>query len=250
MKRTLQGLAIGLACGAITLGCLALSFPTEQAGCFPRNSRPVSCSGSGFYIGQGLVLTNQHVAEMVSEESRFLLPSWEYLWNSLDVDIQKVIYLNRDIDLGIVKLQPSMLNLVGLGTPCLSTHPVKQGDVLRVSGNAHGKYPPVSAALVVSDALPRMRLDLDPGDGNPYSAMTIVTTISADQANLVGHGSSGGPVLNDDGELVGLVWTGHRLEDGSAEVWITPVSAWLSQLQAAEIPKDDLQAILDAKCTR
>lgn len=153
------------------------------------------------------------------------------------------------MELGIIKLKPSMLDLVGIVTPCLSTHSVKQGETLVVTSSAYGKFPPVTAALVVSDARPLMRVDPSPRHESPYSAMTIIATLSSGQATLVGPGSSGGPVLNDDGELVGLVWTGRELDDGSAEVWITPVSAWLGQLQAEEIQGDALQVILDARCT-
>ena len=250
MKRMLQGLVISLACGALALGGLVYSFPVKQAGCVPLHmSSPVACMGSGVYIGHGFILTNQHIAKGLSEQSSFLFPAWKYLWHTIDVGIGQVVFLDRDMELGIIKVRPSMLDLVKVVTPCLSTHSVKQGETLMVTSSAHGKFPPVSAALVVNDARPLMRLDPFPSNESPYSAMTIIATLSADQATLVGPGSSGGPVLNADGELVGLVWTGRELDDGSEEVWITPVSAWLSQLQAAEMQRDDLQAIQGTKCT-
>ena len=249
MKRILQGLVISLACGAVVLGGLVHSFPIEQTGCVHPSSRLV-CMGSGVYIGHGFVLTNQHVAIPLSEQSSFLVPAWKYFWHTIDAGIGRVVFLDRDMELGIIKLKPSMLNVVRVVTPCLSTHSVKQGETLVVTGSAYGKFPPVSAALVVSDARPLMRLDpYPPPNESPHSAMTIVAALSADQAGLVGPGSSGGPVFNSHGELVGLVWTGRRFGEGSAEVWITPVSAWLSRLQKAELPEDVARVILDARCT-
>lgn len=246
MKRTLQALGISLACGAVALGGLVYSFPTERAGCVGPASR---CFGSGAYIGHGFIITNQHVAMYLSDESSFRIPAWKYIWHTMDASVEQTVFLDRDIELGIVKLKPSMLDLVGVVTPCLSTQPVKRGEILRVTSSAHGKFPPAPALLVVSDARPLMRLDPSPRGGSPYSAMTIIATLSADQSTFVGPGSSGGPVLNEDGELVGLVWTGRGLGHSSAEAWITPVSSWLRRLEKAEIPEDVLQVILGARCT-
>ncbi len=248
MRRIAQGLCVGFACVAVLLCGVALSFPISATGCVQSSRK--ACVGSGVYIGNGFILTNQHIAEMVSDQFSFLVPAWKHLWRTTDAGAQKVIYLNRDIDLGIVKLQPSLLNVARVATPCLSTRPLQRGQRLRVTGDVGGVFPPVSATLAVSDPQPVMRLDPDPSrpEVSRYSAMSIVATLSAQQASLAGHGSSGGPALNSKGELVGLVWTGRPLEDGSAEVLITPASSWLLNIRSSDMPKDDLRFILGTQC--
>ena len=79
-----------------------------------------TCSGSGVYIGHGLVLTNHHVAEYLSEESAFLVPAWKHLWHTADAGVREVVYLDRDIEVGLVKLLPSALNcaLIAIQRSC------------------------------------------------------------------------------------------------------------------------------------
>jgi S1-C subfamily serine protease len=239
--RTFWFILGGLVLLGACLGIAAFLFPIPAAGWMGP--------GSGVYIGDGLLLSNQHVLEMVGEQSTFRVPGWRHISPTVEAPVREVVYQNRDIELSIARLGPSLLNVVRVTTPCLSTQPLRSGEPLWVTSSPHGTFPPVSAQLIVSDPRPLLRRDMDPIERDErYSAMTIVTTLSADQAGRVSYGSSGGPAFNRQGELVGLVWTGRGLGEGQAEVWITPVSAWLSHLRKEKIPRDVLEKVLDAQC--
>ena len=272
-------------------------------------------SGSGVYLGHGIVLTNWHIAtyaalllwgefdlppneQLLSYElgdvSNSLVDSWicrvrlnfnltnidekiyevsprrnngcipydltqwltfkpsttDSSWSINPVPLEQLLFVDRDLELAIVKLDTQELEETKVTPPCLSTVPVKRGESVTIQSHVGGTYPAVTVTAIVQDEQPKLRLDPDlriPLE-NRYTAMSIVATIPAEEADKVGPGSSGGPVFNEQGNLVGLVWTGQGLEDGRQEVWFTPTFSWLPLLQKAKIPDDDLRKVLDTPC--
>jgi len=225
----------------LILGSLSLSINASPAGVLQtspdENGR--FAIASGVYVGNGIVLTTWHVEEPDSSfrtsQQSFRRPQSILSLRIGDriIPVEDILYLERDLELAVVELESSPLDWLHMSAPCLSTQMVSVGDALTAVSSPYGRYPLVTAALVVSDAEPKLCLDPDPrvSDSDRYAAITIIAIASADQASLVGPGSSGGAVLNSEGQLIGLVWTGQDLEDGSKEVWITPVSEWLTRLQ-------------------
>lgn len=167
-----------------------------------------------------------------------------------DIPIEELLFLDRNLELAVIKLDSQKFDKIKVSPPCLATEPIKQGEKLTIQSHAYGRYPAITISAIVKDEKPKLLLDPDPRVpvNNRYAAMTVIATLPPGKNNLVGPGSSGGPVFNQDGKLVGLVWTGVDLPNGTKEVWITPTSVWLPQLQKAQIPDRDLEDVLNTAC--
>ena len=166
------------------------------------------------------------------------------------VPIEELLFLNRDLEVAVAKLNPQELERLKVSPPCLETKPIKIGEKLIIKSHAYGHYPAITVTATVKNDKPMLRIDPDPRVPvkNRYAAMSIITTLPSNQSDAVGPGSSGGPVFNQQGNLVGLVWTGQDLPDGTKEVWITPTSVWLPRLQQAGIPDRDVEKVLHTTC--
>jgi hypothetical protein len=221
---------------------LIYSLPDEQG---------VSAFASGIYMGNGIVLTNWHVLKSLSwQQEYFKLPLWnEHIYN-VDIPIEWVIFMDKGIDLAIGKLAPSRLDRLNIDYSCLSNAPLQIGELLTVTSSPWGAYPPVTAHLVVTNAIPQPHYDLDPlvHEEKRNTVISLVTTVQSGEEKLVDGGSSGGAVTNQNGQLVGLLWSRYDLPNGEREVLVTPVSAWLPLLKEAEIAPRYKEYILDQVC--
>src|SRR5690242_14752528 len=69
------------------------SMPDEQG---------VYAFASGIYIGNGIVLTNWHVLKSLSwQQEYFKLPIWNENIYNVDIPIDWVVFIDKDIDLAI-----------------------------------------------------------------------------------------------------------------------------------------------------
>ncbi len=218
------------------------SLPDEQG---------VYAFASGIYIGNGIVLTNWHVLKSLSwQQEYFKLPVWNENIYNVDIPIEWVIFMDKSIDLAIGKLSPSRLDRLNMAYSCLSNKPVQIGDILIATSSPWGAYPPVEAHLIVTDPIPQPHFDLDPlvHEEKRNTVVSLVTIVQSGQEKLVDGGSSGGAVTNQNGELVGLIWSRYDLPGGEREVLVTPVSAWLPLIEEAEIASKYKEYILDQVC--
>ncbi|WP_449283176.1 MarP family serine protease [Leucobacter sp.] len=142
-----------------------------------------SSSGSGFVIGEGLVMTNAHVVAGSSEvvvEARGELPR-----------SASVVYFDPDADIAV-------LSASGLGAAALpfSATPAP-GTTVFFQGHPYGG-PFVSRSAAVLSAGPVTATDI-------YGAAAVSrSTIRI--AGLVEPGNSGGPLLTADGALAGMIF--------------------------------------------
>jgi hypothetical protein len=218
------------------------SLPDEQG---------VSAFASGIYIGNGIVLTNWHVLKSLSwRQEYFKLPIWnEHIYN-VDIPIDWVVFINKDIDLAIGKLAASRLDRLNMDHSCLSNASVQIGETLTVTSSPWGTYPPVTAHLIVTNPIPQPHYDLDPlvPKEKRNTVVSLVTVVKNGEEKLVDGGSSGGAVTNQNDELVGLLWSRYDLPNGEREVLVTPVSAWLPLIKDADIAQKYKEYILNQVC--
>jgi len=206
---------------------------------------------TGTYIGNGMVLTNWHVLKTLrSRQEYFKLPLWnEHIYN-FELPIEWIVFTEKSIDLAIGKIPASALNRLNVDHACLSAKSVAAGDTLTIISSPLGGYPPVAVQVIVTDPSSTLRLDLDPlvREEKRYAAVSFATLVHPGQEGLIESGSSGGAVINRAGELVGLLWTRYNLQDGSKEVLVTPVSAWLPLLKDAAIAPKYREFIFEQVC--
>lgn len=137
----------------------------------------VSADGSGFVIsGDGVILTNYHVIAHSKKATVRLAnqDAYDYV-GVLDVDKRK--------DIALIKIKAVNLPHLALGKSAAS----QIGDKVYALGNPLGVFQNTLSEGIISG--------IRQADG--YRLFQLTTPIS--------HGSSGGPVFNTRGEVVGIV---------------------------------------------
>ena len=144
-------------------------------------------SGSGFIVSpDGLVVTNKHVvADTEAEYTVFL--------NDGAKKSAKVLARDPLQDIAILKIDAKNLPMVRFGD---SSH-INIGQAAIVIGNALGEFRNTVSLGVIS-GLHRSIV----ADGAPSGPESLEELIQTDAA--INPGNSGGPLLNIDGEVIGI----------------------------------------------
>ncbi|MFD0588560.1 trypsin-like peptidase domain-containing protein [Paenibacillus sp. GCM10027627] len=138
-----------------------------------------TASGSGIVIGDNLVLTNYHVIEDATSATANTIYGTEY-------DIKGVVAYNEKADLAIVRTTKTMdLIPVEIGYK----YQARKGDRVFALGSPLGIQNTVSEGLISNLAL--------------EGGVNIIQTNAQ-----IDHGSSGGALFNEYGELVGVTFAG------------------------------------------
>ena len=140
--------------------------------------RGVDKAGTGFFVTQtGVIVTNAHVAR--NEESLALIMS-----GGIELDA-KVTYVDDELDIALVKVAGNGFQFL----PLADTSTVRQGDAVFAIGN--------------------------PGDGMQFSVTRGIVSSVGPVPNAgrgtwiqtdaqINPGNSGGPLLNSQGEVIGI----------------------------------------------
>lgn len=137
-------------------------------------------SASGFVIGEGLIVTSYHVIEDILTGSTARLVN-----SALIHPIEFIVAVDKKHDLVILKSS-------GISAPSLSfsdSDIVRIGDTIYVTGNPKGYLGTFSVGYISA---------IQPGD-------VFVADKVFQMTAPISHGSSGGPVLNADGKVIGIV---------------------------------------------
>jgi S1-C subfamily serine protease len=133
--------------------------------------------GSGFFIGNGKILTNAHVVEgAYSAKVRSLLKTYENV---------KILKRDNKLDLAVLEVK-------NIGEPIIS---LADGSDLRVGQLVIAIGNPLGLERTVSDGL--------------ISAIRNSDGMQEIQISApISHGSSGGPLLNMQGSVIGVTYAG------------------------------------------
>ena len=139
--------------------------------------------GSGFFVGPNQIATNYHVIENMSIGYAKLVEKEK--WYGI-----KVFTVDKDRDLAVVKV-------TGIDVPALplgDSDAVQKGDKVYVMGNPQGLEGTLTEGLISAirpEGIPLVR----------------GKTLQMDAS--ISKGSSGGPVLNSSGEVIGIAVAGE-----------------------------------------
>jgi 2-alkenal reductase len=150
---------------------------------------PPFSSGSGFvYSEDGYIVTNNHV---VSGGSNF-----EIVFSNGDRMEAELVGTDVDSDLAVLKVDdlPEGVEPLQLG----DSESIRVGEFVVAIGNPFGEQGSMSLGII--SALGRsLQSQRDLGTGSSYSQPEVVQTDAP-----INPGNSGGPLLNLDGEVIGV----------------------------------------------
>ena len=167
-----------LCCGAVVVNAQS----PEQIAQNALNSTVVlkmKSTGSGFFIGDGLIATNYHVIEGATKGTAKLVGTEQ------EHDIEGYIAIDQDRDLAILKVADLYAPPLRLG----DSNTVQVAETVYAVGNPRGLEGTVSEGIV-SNIQPDSKLKIQ------GKVIQMTAPIS--------QGSSGGAVINSSGEVIGI----------------------------------------------
>ncbi len=155
---------------------------TQTAEGKPTTSRQVNGMGTGIVIDpRGYLLTNHHVVDGVRRINVTLQGGQTY--------IAQVVARDKKTDLAVIRIRtPKPLPVVRIGT----SEDLMPGETVIAVGNAYGYEHTVTTGII--SALHR---NVQVNDTQQY--LDLIQTDAS-----INPGNSGGPLLNIDGEMIGV----------------------------------------------
>ena len=156
------------------------------------NGKSKSWTGSGFVVHDGQIATNHHVIDSMSVGNARLVGKEEIY------PVETILDTDKEHDLAVIKIG-------GIDAPVLSlgdSDTVRIGDKVYAAGNPHGLEGSFSDGIISAIR----------GDSDKFFQMTAP----------ISKGSSGGPVFNEKGEVIGVSFA--TFHDGQNLNFAIPVN--------------------------
>ena len=164
--------------------------------------------GSGFFVQPNLIATNYHVIEGAAKGTAKLVGKYT------TYDIEGFTATDRDNDLALLKVTASGIKQLSLG----DSDTVQIGETVYVAGNPKGLEGTFSDGIISS------RRD-------KYTKERLQMTAP------ISPGSSGGPVLNRKGEVIGVSFARHRAIDAENLNFAIPSKYLKALLEQSKLAK-------------
>ena len=164
--------------------------------------------GSGFFVQPNLIATNYHVIEGAAKGTAKLVGKYT------TYNIEGVTATDRDNDLALLKVTAYGIKPLSLG----DSDTVRIGETVYVAGNPKGLEGTFSDGIISS------RRDKDTKERLQMTAP-------------ISPGSSGGPVLNRKGEVIGVFFAGHRALDAQNLNFAIPSKYLKALLEQSKLAK-------------
>ena len=164
--------------------------------------------GSGFFVQPNLIATNYHVIEGAAKGTAKLVGKYT------TYDIEGFTATDRDNDLALLKVTASGIKPLALG----DSDTVQIGETVYVAGNPKGLEGTFSDGIISS------RRDKDTKERLQMTAP-------------ISPGSSGGPVLNRKGEVIGVSFARHRAIDAENLNFAIPSKYLKALLEQSKLAK-------------
>lgn len=168
-----------------------------------------TAQGSGVVIGKDEILTNYHVIADATKGSALLL-------NGTELEIQGVVGYNENYDLAIVKTKTALkVDPVDIGVGA------SKGDHVVAIGSPLGLQNTISDGVISNITF----------DGAQYYQISVP----------IDHGSSGGGLFNDYGELIGITSAGIDTTQADLNFAVSSMNILMLKYDLEETPPKKIE---------
>ena len=182
--------------------------------------------GSGFFVGPNMVATNYHVIEDLLIAKARLVGGVKLVGEEEIYIIEDIVVHNKERDLAVVKVRE--VKGAGIDVPALplgDSDAVQIGETIYVAGSPQGLEGTFTKGII---------------SGIRPEGISLVRGKVLQMNASISQGSSGGPVLNEIGKVIGIS-VGHRI-DGQNLNFAIPVNYLKAIMPTTPIPVKPEQA--------